>query len=141
VPAESARRPVVMLSAGEASGALQGGALAAALFKLAPEARLFGMGGERMAAAGVELLADARDMAVVGFTEAVRRLPRLRRTLAQLRAALRSERPDVLVTIDYPGFNLRLAEAARDAGIPVVYFLPPQILALRGRRLLVVPEG
>src|SRR3989442_13457658 len=135
MPAESARRPVVMLSAGEASGDLHGGALAAAVFKLAPEARLFGMGGERMAAAGVELLADARDMAVVGFTEAVRRLPRLRRTLAELRAALRSERPDVLVTIDYPGFNLRLAEAARDAGIPVVYFVPPQIWAWRAGRI------
>src|SRR6266446_2521004 len=122
MPAESARRPVVMLSAGEASGDLHGGALAAALRRLAPEARLFGMGGERMASAGVELLADARDMAVVGFTEAVRRLPHLRHTLAELRKALRSQRPDVLVTIDYPGFNLRLAEVARDAGIPVVYF-------------------
>ena len=57
MPAESARRPLVMLTAGEVSGDLHGGALAAALFKLAPEARLFGMGGERMAAAGVELLA------------------------------------------------------------------------------------
>src|SRR2546423_9889559 len=75
MPAESARRPVVMLSAGEASGDLHGGALAAALRRLAPEARLFGMGGERMASAGVELLADARDMAVVGFNAAVRRVP------------------------------------------------------------------
>src|SRR5206468_8429715 len=135
MPAESARRPVVMLSAGEASGDLHGGALAAALRRLAPEARLFGMGGERMASAGVELLADARDMAVVGFTEAVRRLPHLRHTLAELRKALRSQRPDVLVTIDYPGFNLRLAEVARDAGIPVVYFVPPQIWAWRAGRI------
>src|SRR5947208_13208471 len=135
MPAESARRPVAMLSAGEASGDLHGGALAAALRRLAPEARLFGMGGERMASAGVELLADARDMAVVGFTEAVRRLPHLRHTLAELRKALRSQRPDVLVTIDYPGFNLRLAEVARDAGVPVVYFVPPQIWAWRAGRV------
>jgi len=140
MPAESARRPVVMLSAGEASGDLHGGALAAALRRLAPEARLFGMGGERMASAGVELLADARDMAVVGFTEAVRRLPHLRHTLAELRKALRSQRPDVLVTIDYPGFNLRLAEVARDAGIPVVYFVPPQIWAWRAGRIRVIRE-
>src|SRR6059036_2301796 len=138
MPAESARRPVVMLSAGEASGDLHGGALAAALRRLAPEARLFGMGGERMASAGVELLADARDMAVVGFTEAVRRLPHLRHTLAELRKALRSQRPDVLVTIDYPGFNLRLAEVARDAGIPVVYFVPPQIWACGARSIHVI---
>src|SRR5207247_2220237 len=89
--------------------------LAAALRRLAPEARLFGMGGERMASAGVELLADARDMAVVGFTEAVRRLPHLRHTLAEIRKALRSQRPDVLVTIDYPGFNLRRAAPTRGA--------------------------
>jgi len=140
MPAESARRPVVMLSAGEASGDLHGGALAAALRKLAPEARLFGMGGERMAAAGVELLADAREMAVVGITEAVRQVPRARRTLARLRSALRAQRPDVLVTIDYPEFNLKLAATARDAGIPVVYFVPPQIWAWRAGRIRVIRE-
>jgi len=138
--AETARGPVVMLAAGEASGDLHGGALATALLKLAPDARLFGMGGERMAAAGVELLADAREMAVVGFTEALRQVPRARRTLATLRSALRSRRPDVLVTIDYPEFNLRLAEAARDAGIPVVYFVPPQIWAWRAGRIRVIRE-
>src|SRR3989442_2928506 len=105
MPAESARRPLVMLTAGEVSGDLHGGALAAALFKLAPEARLFGMGGERMAAAGVELLADARDMAVLGFTEAVRRLPRPRRTPAQLRAAPRSEPPHLPRTNRQPGIK------------------------------------
>jgi lipid-A-disaccharide synthase len=140
MPAESVRRPVVMLSAGEASGDLHGGALAAALLKLAPEAKLFGMGGERMAAAGVELLADAREMAVVGITEAVRQLPHARRTLARLRSALRSQRPDVLVTIDYPEFNLKLAATARDAGIPVVYFVPPQIWAWRAGRIRVIRE-
>src|SRR5262249_2446483 len=138
--AETARGPIVMLAAGEASGDLHGGALATALLKLAPDARLFGMGGERMAAAGVELLADAREMAVVGFTEALRQVPRARRTLATLRSALRSRRPDVLVTIDYPEFNLRLAEAARDAGIPVVYFVPPQIWAWRASRIRVIRE-
>src|SRR3989442_14373749 len=102
MPAESARRPVVMLAVGEPSGDLHGGALAAALRRLAPEARLFGMGGERMAAAGVELLADARDMAGVGFTEAGRRLPRLRRAPARARAAAPSPRPAVLRAIDFP---------------------------------------
>src|SRR2546425_9895190 len=134
MPAESARRPVVMLSAGEASGDLSGGSLSAALRRLAPEARLCGMGGERMASAGVELLADARDMAVVGVTEAGRRLPHLRHTLAELRQALRSQRPDVLATIDYPGFNPRLAEVARGARIPLGSLPPPPILARRAGR-------
>src|SRR2546427_3745869 len=106
MPAESARRPVVMLSAGEASGDLHGGALAAALRRLAPEARLFGMGGERMASAGVELLADARDMAVVGVTQAVRRVPHLPHTPAELRQALRSPRPHLPPTNDHPRVHL-----------------------------------
>ncbi len=67
-------------------------------------------------------------------------MPHLRHTLAELRKALRSQRPDVLVTIDYPGFNLRLAEVARDAGIPVVYFVPPQIWAWRAGRIRVIRE-
>lgn len=139
-PAEPGRRPVIMLSAGEASGDLHGGALAAGLRTLVPDARMFGMGGERMAAAGVDLLADAREMAVVGFTEALRGAPRVRRTFAQLRDALLARRPDVLVTIDYPGFNLRLAGVARGAGIPVVYFVPPQIWAWRAGRIRVIRE-
>src|SRR2546427_7497526 len=114
MPAESARRPVVMLSAGEASGDLHGGALAAALRRLAPEARLFGMGGERMASAGVELLADARDMAVVGVTEAVRRVPHLPPTPAGLPKGVRSPRPHLLLTIDHPRFQLPPPEGARD---------------------------
>ncbi|PYO02169.1 MAG: lipid-A-disaccharide synthase [Candidatus Rokuibacteriota bacterium] len=139
-PAESRRRPVVMLSAGEVSGDLHGGALAAALRRLSPEVRLLGMGGERMAAAGVELLADARQMAIVGFTEALRRLPAVRRRFARLRDAMLTQHPDVLVTIDYPGFNLRLAEVARAADIPVVYFVPPQIWAWRAGRIRVIRE-
>src|SRR2546430_16273896 len=118
MPAESARRPVVMLSAGEASGDLHGGALAAALRRLAPEARLFGMGGERMASAGVELLADARDMAGGGGTEAARRVPHPRPTLAPLPQAVRSPRPHVLVTRDYPRFTLRPAPGTRGGGLP-----------------------
>src|SRR2546422_9344336 len=99
MPAESARRPVVMLSAGEASGDLHGGALAAALRRLAPEARLFGMGGERMASAGAELLGDARDMAGAGVAQAVRPWPQPRPTPAQRRKGVRSPRPPRLGTL------------------------------------------
>src|SRR2546425_2303860 len=99
MPAESARRPVVMLSAGEASGDLHGGALAAALRRLAPEARLFGMGGERMASAGVELLADARDMAALRVTAAVRRVAELPPPPRGVPQAVASPAPDLLVTV------------------------------------------
>jgi lipid-A-disaccharide synthase len=88
-----------------------------------------------MAAAGMELLADARETAVVGFSEVVGRLPALRRAYRALRTALRRERPAVLVLIDFPGMNMRLARIARRAGVPVVYFIPPQIWAWRARRV------
>lgn len=121
--------PRVMLVAGEASGDLHGASLCQALQAQAPGVRLFGLGGPRMAGAGLELLADIRDTAVIGFSEVVRRLPAIRRVYRRLVAALVNDRPDVVVLIDFPGMNLRLAGAARRAGLPVVYFIPPQIWA------------
>lgn len=131
----TAPAPHVMLVAGEASGDLYGAALARALHHLAPDVRMSGMGGPRMAGAGVTLLADVRDTAVVGFSEVVRRLPALRRAFGRLRAALHADRRDALVLIDFPGFNLRLARAARATGVPVVYFVPPQVWAWRPGRM------
>jgi lipid-A-disaccharide synthase len=127
--------PAVMIVAGEASGDLHGATLARALRVLSPETTIFGMGGRRMSDAGVELLEDVTAAAVVGGTEAVGRLPRLYRAYRALGAALESRRPGALVLIDFPEFNLRLARAARRAGVPVVYFIPPQIWAWRGGRI------
>jgi lipid-A-disaccharide synthase len=126
----------IMLAAGEASGDLHGAALCHALRVAAPGCRLFGMGGERMAAAGMDLLADVTAAAVAGGTEAVSRIPLLYRAYRHLRGALGdARRPGVLVVIDFPEFNLRLAQAARRAGVPVVYFIPPQIWAWRSWRV------
>src|SRR2546426_3808155 len=128
--------PSIMLAAGEASGDLHGAALCHALRAEAPGCRLFGMGGQRMAAAGMDLLVDVTAVAAAGGTEAVSRVPLLYRAYRRLRAALDgARRPGVLVVIDFPEFNLRLARAARRAGVPVVYFIPPQIWAWRGHRV------
>jgi lipid-A-disaccharide synthase len=127
--------PQLVLVAGEASGDLHGAALARGIRLLAPHVRLSGMGGPRMAQAGVDLLADVRDTAVVGFSEAIRALPALRRAFRRLADALRADRPDALVLIDFPGFNLRLARVAHAAGVPVVYFVAPQIWAWRPGRI------
>ena len=127
--------PAVMIVAGEASGDLHGATLAHALRTLAPDATFHGMGGPKMAEAGVELIEDVTAAAAVGGTEAIGRLPRLLRVFRALTASLTSRRPDVLVIIDFPEFNLRLARAARRAGVPVVYFIPPQIWAWRGGRI------
>ena len=128
--------PAIMLVAGEASGDLHGASLCRALRALEPSCRLFGMGGARMGAAGMDLMEDVTATAVVGHREAVGQVPRLYRAYRKLRAALSGpERPGVLVLIDFPEFNLRLARAARRAGVPVVYFIPPQIWAWRGHRV------
>ena len=130
------RSKAIMLVAGEASGDLHGAGLCRALRGLDPGWRLFGMGGAGMAAAGMDLLVDVTANAVVGGSEALGQVPRLYRAYRGLRAALRgAERPAVLVLIDFPEFNLRLARAARRAGVPVVYFIPPQVWAWRGGRV------
>ncbi|MGH7276510.1 MAG: lipid-A-disaccharide synthase, partial [Candidatus Rokuibacteriota bacterium] len=128
--------PGIMLVAGEASGDLHGATLCRALRAALPGCRLFGMGGARMAGAGMELLVDVTTAAAAGASEAVSRVPLLWRAYKRLSAVLEGAgRPRVLVVIDFPEFNLRLARAARRAGIPVVYFVPPQIWAWRGGRV------
>ena len=127
--------PSILLSAGEASGDLHGATLCRALREIHPGVRLIGMGGPRMAAAGVELVADVSGHAVVGTSEALGRIPRLYRAYRLLKARLIEERPRALVVIDFPEFNLRLARIARRAGVPVVYFIPPQLWAWRRGRI------
>jgi lipid-A-disaccharide synthase len=128
-----------MLVAGEASGDLHGATLARALRAAAPGVRLSGMGGRHMAAAGVELIVDVTANATVGGTEAIGGVPGLYRAFRRLRAAVTgSERPDALVVIDFPEFNLRLARAARRAGVAVAYFMPPQIWAWRPWRVRLI---
>ena len=125
----------IMVVAGEASGDAHGAGLCAALRALAPQTRLFGMGGRRMRAAGVDLVADVSRNATVGTTEAVSGIPALYRVYRRLRRLVAEERPHALVLIDFPEFNLLLARAARRVGVPVVYFVPPQIWAWRRGRV------
>ena len=125
----------ILLSAGEASGDLLGAELAAELQRRAPGLELAGMGGDRMGASGVALAVHARDVAVVGLTEAVGRLPRLWRAYRLLTGMLRDPRPDLLVCIDFPEFNLLLARAAARVGVPVCYYVSPQVWAWRPGRI------
>ena len=125
----------VMISCGEASGDLYAGALAQELARLDPAARVFGFGGDHLAAAGAELLGDYRGLAVTGLVEAVRVLPRSLAMYRRLVAAARDRRPDVFVAIDFPDFNFRLAGALRRLGVPVVYYVSPQIWAWRRGRM------
>jgi lipid-A-disaccharide synthase len=123
-----------MLIAGEASGDLHGASLCRALRECAPTARLIGMGGTRMAAAGMEVLEDVTTDAVIGAS--ARGIVPLYRAYKRLQARIAGpERPDALVLIDFPEFNMRLAKTARRHGVPVVYFIPPQVWAWRAWRL------
>jgi lipid-A-disaccharide synthase len=129
-------KPAIMLSAGEASGDLHGAALCRALRAHAPDARLYGMGGARMATAGMEVLEDVTAGAIIGGTEAAAGVVPLYRAYRRLRRHLEGgARPHVLVLIDFPEFNLRLARVARRHDVPVVYYIPPQLWAWRGWRV------
>jgi lipid-A-disaccharide synthase len=130
----------IMLSAGEASGDRLGAGLARALLRRRPELELIGMGGEQMSAAGVRLIQDASEVAVVGIFEVLAHLPAIRRAKKLLEQALIEERPNLLVPIDFPDFNLRLAAEAGRTGVPVVYFVSPQIWAWRQGRIKRIRE-
>lgn len=125
----------VLVIAGEASGDLHAAGLARALATLRPDVHLAGMGGSRMREAGVELLEDAERMAVMGFVEVLRKVPHHWALLRQLEQRLASGRVALLVTIDYPGFNMRVAAAARRHGVPVLYYITPQVWAWGANRL------
>jgi lipid-A-disaccharide synthase len=127
-----------MISCGEASGDLYAAALVSALGRIDPGSRVVGLGGPRFLAAGGELLSDYRGLAVTGLAEALSVLPRSFLAYRRLVRAARLLRPDVLVVIDYPDFNFRLARAAKRLGIPVVYYICPQVWAWRPRRLLTI---
>jgi lipid-A-disaccharide synthase len=125
----------ILIVAGEASGDLHGASLAHALRRLHPGLSLEGMGGQKMRAAGVTLLADAGETAVVGLTELWEKRRVLRDALRLLRNHLRVVRPALLICIDFPDFNLLLARTADRLGIPVCYFISPQVWAWRRGRI------
>lgn len=125
----------IMISCGEASGDVYAGALAAALRAREPGVEIVGFGGPRLEAAGASLMGDFTGLTVTGLTEALRVLPRSYAMYRRLVAAARARRPDVFVAIDFPDFNFRLMAALGRLGVPVVYYVSPQLWAWRPGRL------
>jgi lipid-A-disaccharide synthase len=121
--------PTFFLSAGEPSGDLHGAALAHALRRRWPGARLLGLAGPRMQAAGVEPIAPFDRLALMGFAEVVRHLPFFVRLMRRAVRALAAANVDLVIPIDYPGFNLRLAKRAAARDVPVLYYIAPQVWA------------
>jgi lipid-A-disaccharide synthase len=133
------RKPKIFISAGEASGEHYGTLLIPALRRLAPNAEFFGLGGQRMEALGFRRVVRAEDVAVMGITEVILHMPRIygeyRRLKASVTTENKAERPDVAVLIDFPDVNLSLAKHLKRAGVPVVYFVSPQLWAWKKYRI------
>ncbi len=121
--------------AGEASADLHGSRLVRAMKGLKGHLRFAGIGGPLMAREGARLVADCRDLAVVGLTEVAARLPHISLAYLRVKRLLREHKPALFIPIDYPGFNIRLSKVAKDAEIPVLYYIAPQVWAWRQGRV------
>ena len=119
----------IMMSAGEASGDMHAAAVAAELKRIMPEADIFGMGGADMRKSGVRIIYDIENLGIIGVVEVIRHIPLFFHLRSMLKEAMIKEKPDVLVCVDYPGFNMKLAHVAKELGIPVIYYIAPTIWA------------
>jgi lipid-A-disaccharide synthase len=132
--------PRIFLSAGEASGDHYGAQLIAELRNRHPHAACFGLGGKEMEAAGLNRIVRAEDVAHMGITEVIRHMPRIYREYRRLVGSIKKHRPDVAILIDFPDVNFRLARELKKLGVPVIYFVSPQLWAWKRRRLRWVQE-
>ncbi len=131
-------KPCFLISAGEASGEAYGAQLIAALRASAPETEFFGLGGDRMRAVGCDTVVDARDVCVVGLAEVVSHLPKIYGEFHKLLNEADARRPSAAILIDFPDFNFRLARKLHARGIPVFYYVSPQLWAWREGRVNLV---
>jgi lipid-A-disaccharide synthase len=125
----------IMIMSGEASGDMHGANLARAIWKKDPAMAIYGVGSKQMREAGLRMLADAAKISVVGITEVLTHLGALYGVYTLLKRFLKNERPDLLVLIDFPDFNIMLGKAARKLGIPVLYYISPQVWVWRKGRI------
>jgi lipid-A-disaccharide synthase len=125
----------VLIIAGEASGDAHGAHLIAAMKRRDPELFFCGIGGKNMENAGVHIICDAAELSVVGITEVFAKLPGVIRGMASVKRVIKGLRPDLVILIDFPDFNLHVAAAAKKQGIPVLYYISPQLWAWRSGRI------
>lgn len=119
----------ILISAGEASGDIHAAAVTAAIKKIDSSAEVFGMGGDALRNAGGEVLFDIKDHGVMGFVEVLKKLPDLFKLRDDFEKVMDERKPDCLITVDYPGFNMKLAKLAHDKGVPVVSYIAPSAWA------------
>ncbi|MFL6200743.1 MAG: lipid-A-disaccharide synthase [Thermoanaerobaculia bacterium] len=134
------RAKELLVVAGEASGDLHGARLVSELRRLVPGLVTFGLGGDELEAAGLEAVAHSSEVAVVGITEVLRLLPRIKQVFAALLSEVDRRRPDAAVLIDFPDFNLRLARELEKRGLRVIYYISPQVWAWRKGRVRTIAK-
>ena len=132
---EQMKSKKILLVAGEVSGDLHGSHLVEAIQRIEPEVRFFGVGGEGLERRGMKVLYPAHSLSVVGITEVFLKLGTILKALRGLKRSLEREKPDLVILIDFPEFNLRLAKLAHRRGIPILYYISPQIWAWRPKRV------
>jgi lipid-A-disaccharide synthase len=128
----------ILLVAGEVSGDLHGSHLMKAIQRIDPDIQFFGVGGEGLERAGMKLLYHSQSLSVVGITEVFLKLRTILKALRGLKKSLDRERPDLVILIDFPDFNLRLAKMAHRRGIPILYYIGPQVWAWRPKRIKLI---
>jgi lipid-A-disaccharide synthase len=134
------KREKILLVAGEVSGDLHGAHLVEAIHHIDPEVQFFGVGGERLENAGMKLLYPSQSLSVIGITEVLFKMGSILKAFRILKEFLKHERPDLVILIDFPDFNLRLAKIAHRKGIPVIYYISPQVWAWRPRRVKLIAQ-
>jgi lipid-A-disaccharide synthase len=130
----------ILMVAGETSGDLHGAHLVEAIHQIDPEVQFLGVGGEHLDRKGMKLLYHSNSLSVVGITEALFKLRTILKALKGLKEALDREQPNLIILIDFPDFNLRLAKIAHQKGIPVLYYISPQVWAWRHARVKLIAE-
>lgn len=125
----------ILMVAGEVSGDLHGGQLMEAIHRIDPEIQFLGVGGDRLEKMGMKILYHSQSLSVVGITEVLFKMGSIMKALRGLKQSLDQERPDLIILIDFPDFNLRLAKIAHRKGIPIVYYISPQVWAWRPKRV------
>ena len=128
----------ILLVAGEVSGDLHGSHLVEAIQSVDPEIQFFGVGGEGLKRAGMKILYPSQSLSVVGITEVFFKLRAILKALQGLKKSIERERPDLVILIDFPDFNLRLAKIAHRRGIPILYYISPQVWAWRPKRIKLI---
>jgi len=134
------RSKKILMVAGEVSGDLHGAYLMEAILHIDPEVQFFGIGGERLERMGMKLLYHSQSLSVVGITEVLLKIRSIMKALRGLKQSLDQERPDLIILIDFPDFNLRLAKIAHRKGIPILYYISPQVWAWRPKRVKLIAQ-